>query len=271
MSTTADNTPKSTATDELLVLADAVADLKDRFERVETEFSTQAKPLEATALALSAALSGIKALQGHVLENSLGALGDKVEAQRKAIDEQVTAIVADLRRADEAQAAQTGETAGKLRSELAELRSHVSALQGQFAAQITRVELEAKRKVEELAAIPAPVAKEGRSINPTGSYAEDRAYSRLDLVSYLGGSYISNEDNNREKPGARSKKWTQVAARGTGGGITDVTGIPGIAATAVAFLQSPSSASLGAAVGDETGTGAIVFATGPTITNASLT
>src|SRR5687768_6114702 len=107
-----------TPTDELMVLAEALADVKGRFERVEEELSTQSKPLEAAANALSAALAGIKSLQYHVLDNNLGALSVRVEEQRKAIDEQVTAIALELKKADESNAAKTGETAVALRQEI---------------------------------------------------------------------------------------------------------------------------------------------------------
>jgi hypothetical protein len=48
------------------------------------------------------------------------------------------------------------------------------------------------------------------------------------------------------------------------------SGLVGINAAVQAFLATPSSANLAAAVTDETGTGALVFGTGPTIGTATL-
>jgi hypothetical protein len=53
-------------------------------------------------------------------------------------------------------------------------------------------------------------------------------------------------------------------------GLPVSTGISGLAAGVATVLATPSSANLIAAVTDETGTGALVFGTAPTITNATL-
>lgn len=49
------------------------------------------------------------------------------------------------------------------------------------------------------------------------------------------------------------------------------TGVSSLGSGVVTFLQTPSSANLATAVTDETGTGALVFGTGPTITPAAGT
>ena len=49
------------------------------------------------------------------------------------------------------------------------------------------------------------------------------------------------------------------------------TGISGLGTGVATFLATPSSANLKAAVTDETGSGALVFATSPTIATATLT
>lgn len=57
------------------------------------------------------------------------------------------------------------------------------------------------------------------------------------------------------------------------GTLTNVTGLPistgvsGLGSNVAAFLATPSSANLAAAITDETGSGALVFGTNPTITN----
>lgn len=50
-------------------------------------------------------------------------------------------------------------------------------------------------------------------------------------------------------------------------GLPVATGISGLGTGVATFLATPSSANLKAAVTDETGSGALVFATSPTITN----
>ena len=54
-------------------------------------------------------------------------------------------------------------------------------------------------------------------------------------------------------------------------GLPISTGVAGLAANVATFLSSPSSANLAAAVTDETGSGALVFGTSPTITNLAVT
>jgi hypothetical protein len=66
---------------------------------------------------------------------------------------------------------------------------------------------------------------------------------------------------------------TPILGTPTSGTLTNCTGLPiatgvsGLAANVAAFLSTPSSANLAAALTDETGTGANVFATGPTFDN----
>ena len=258
--------------EEFLVLAETIADIKTRFERVESEFSTQAKPLEAAGVALNAAVSGLRALQTHVLDQSITTLSQRLESTRAAIDEQIGVVVAELKKADDAQLAKTDATAQAFRAEIAELGKQLGKLTTQFGSEIARVSLEAKAQIEKFAAVPPVAGKDGKAINPTGSYAADKAYQRNDLVSYMGGSFVSNIDDNREKPGNKAKNWTQIASRGGngGGGITSVEGIPGINANVVQFLKSPSDTTLGTAVGSKTGSGAVVFATTPTSTPSIL-
>jgi hypothetical protein len=54
-------------------------------------------------------------------------------------------------------------------------------------------------------------------------------------------------------------------------GLPISTGVSGLAANVAAFLATPSSANLAAAVTDETGSGALVFATSPSITTPTIT
>ena len=54
-------------------------------------------------------------------------------------------------------------------------------------------------------------------------------------------------------------------------GLPVATGISGLGANVAAFLATPSSANLATAVTGETGSGALVFATSPTLTTPTLT
>lgn len=70
---------------------------------------------------------------------------------------------------------------------------------------------------------------------------------------------------------------TPVLGTPTSGTLTNCTGLPvatgisGLGAGIATFLATPSSANLIAAVTDETGSGALVFGTAPTITNPTIT
>ena len=66
----------------------------------------------------------------------------------------------------------------------------------------------------------------------------------------------------------RKSTLTQVFANATG--IPISTGISGLGSGVATFLATPSSANLAAAVSDETGSGALVFATSPSLTSPNL-
>lgn len=253
---------KATLTDEMIVLAEALGELKGRFEKIEDEFLTQAKPLEAATTALQASLAGLKSLQFHVLDNNLGQLSARVEQYRGAIAEQVEVIATELKRADDENAKKSGEAADGLRAELAALRENLGQVVTQFGQQLERVQLEATQKAKEFAAIPGQVGPPGRSITGRGQYVAGNRYSAGDVVSFVGGSYLSNEDDNDEKPGAKASRWTQLVGRGPGGGVSDVKGLTGISSNLIAWLADPTTAlSIGAltASGNLTLTGAVLL------------
>jgi hypothetical protein len=217
----------TTPTDELLLLAETLGEVKTKADKLEAEFATQARPLEAATNALSAALSGIKALQFHVLDNNLGALSARVEEMRKAVDEQVGVIALELKKADETNAAKAGQEAEALRSEIAALQAQLGTLGAQFAAQLERVEFSAKEEAKKLQLIPGPAGAAGASLNPRGTFVDGETYNRLDVVSWLGSSYIAAVDGVTEKPSKNSNQWQVLASRGgnAGGSTTDVNAI----------------------------------------------
>ena len=221
----------TTPTDELLLLAETLGEVKTKADKLEAEFATQARPLEAATNALSAALSGIKALQFHVLDNNLGALSARVEEMRKAVDEQVGVIALELKKADETNAAKAGQDAEALRSEIAALQAQLGTLGAQFSAQLERVEFSAKEEAKKLQLIPGPAGAAGASLNPRGTFVDGETYNRLDVVSWLGSSYIAGVDGVTEKPSKNSNQWQVLASRGSGGsgGAGDFGSLAGVA------------------------------------------
>jgi len=221
----------TTPTDELLLLAETLGEVKTKADKLEAEFATQARPLEAATNALSAALSGIKALQFHVLDNNLGALSARVEEMRKAVDEQVGVIALELKKADETNAAKAGQDAEALRSQIAALQAQLGTLGAQFSAQLERVEFSAKEEAKKLQLIPGPAGAAGASLNPRGTFIDGETYNRLDVVSWLGSSYIAAVDGVTEKPSKNSNQWQVLASRGSGGagGAGDFGSLAGVA------------------------------------------
>ena len=222
----------NTPTDELLLLAETLGEVKAKADKLESEFSTQAKPFEAATKALSAALAGIKALQFHVLDNNLGALSARVEEMRKAVDEQVGVIALELKKADETNAAKAGQDAEALRSQIAALQAQLGTLGAQFSAQLERVEFSAKEEAKKLQLIPGPAGAAGASLNPRGTFVDGETYNRLDVVTWLGSSYIAAVDGVKEKPSKNSNQWQVLASRGGNagaGGIGDFSLISGVA------------------------------------------
>ena len=221
----------TTPTDELLLLAETLGEVKTKADKLEAEFTTQARPLEAATNALSAALSGIKALQFHVLDNNLGQLSARVEEMRKAVDEQVGVIALELKKADETNAAKAGQEAEALRSEIAALQAQLGTLGAQFATQLERVEFSAKEEAKKLQLIPGPAGAAGASLNPRGTFIDGETYNRLDVVSWLGSSYIAAVDGVTEKPSKNSNQWQVLASRGSGGsgGAGDFGSLAGVA------------------------------------------
>jgi hypothetical protein len=106
--------------------------------------------------------------------------------------------------------------------EIAEQRIQLAA--AELPEKITQL-LDEAVKVRSEFAIPT-------TLQPKGKW-EAGEYQALDVVSLNGDSYIANEPT-REKPSRSAKSWTLLAARGAGGGgsninsITDLTGTPGV-------------------------------------------
>jgi hypothetical protein len=73
---------------------------------------------------------------------------------------------------------------------------------------------------------------EPRGLNPRGKWTPNDTYQKLDLVTFNGDSFVSNINDNRERPGRNAENWTLNAARGNSGGggsvstLTDLLPIP---------------------------------------------
>lgn len=66
---------------------------------------------------------------------------------------------------------------------------------------------------------------EPRGLNPRGKWSPNETYQKLDLVTFNGDSFVSNLNDNRERPGRSAENWTLNAARGHGGGGPSVASI----------------------------------------------
>jgi hypothetical protein len=226
LDTNASATP-SVFNEEVLLMAEKIGELSDRFAKIESEFTAQTAPLdgakaaqEAALTALSAALKGIEQLNFHVLQNNLGAVSTRIEKVDANWQAKARELGVTIKRIDDALV----EVASQLRSELAagnksrvefgrnvatetgavktmlgEIGGRLASLQSDFAQRI-----EAARKE-----FATPT-----TLNPRGDWSPRETYERLDVVTLNGTSYIAQRQT-QEKPSARAKDW-QVLARRSG-------------------------------------------------------
>jgi hypothetical protein len=82
------------------------------------------------------------------------------------------------------------------------------------------------------------------------------------------GEWGFETDTNKTKIGDGSTAWTSLAYATGSVAVGNITGLGSGVAT---FLATPSSSNLASAVSDETGTGALVFGTTPTLTTPVIT
>ena len=140
---------------------------------------------------------------------------------------------------------------GKLSSEVKELLSRLelaagakySALMAEREKNAQLLEVAEQRILLATAELPETVTRildeqikareefaAPRTLTPLGKWKAGE-YETLDVVSINGDSYIANRAT-REKPSRSAKDWTLLAARGAGGGgsninsLTDLTGTP---------------------------------------------
>lgn len=225
--------------DELLLLAEKIGEVSDRLAQIETEFTAQTAPLDSaratqdSALAaLNAALAGIKALNFHVLDNNLGAVSRRVEtvaAQATKCIEVLDAKFTDFERERERTAKELSEKFNLTEQRRTELAAKREADAQQFARAQESLRHEFFEKISNITADLKRIADATpTAFNPRGDWDAHTNYTKLDVVTLNGTSYVSRESDNTEKPGRGSKRWQVLARRGgaaLGGGATDITGL----------------------------------------------
>jgi hypothetical protein len=122
---------------------------------------------------------------------------------------------------------------------------------------------------------------EPKGLNPRGKWQASERYQRLDLVAYNGDSYVSNTDDNKEKPSRTTSAWTLSAARGTGGGGGGVTSILDLVGASTDgqlligsngdFAKATLTAGSGVTIANAPGSITISAAGGSGVTSVSVT
>lgn len=218
------------AADEIVILSDALEALRLRTEELEQKLDTTAQPLAAASAALGGALDGIKALQFHVRDSNLGTLSSRIDELRGSVAEKIAAFSTQLVEAGKRLESEQRQNVDGLRVELGAIGSAVAALSKKFDSELARIETDAKAEFSRIEQIKLQVGPEGRSLNPRGTFVDGETYNRLDVVSWLGSSYIAAVDGVTEKPSRNSNQWQVLASRGGGaGGVGDFASLAGVA------------------------------------------
>jgi hypothetical protein len=113
----------------------------------------------------------------------------------------------------------------------------------------------------------------GPTLTRTTVYASSNAGSAVTFAGTVNVflTYPADRSVNLDASGNASALGTPVSATLTNAtGLPVATGISGLGSGVATFLATPSSANLAAAVSDETGTGALVFANSPTFVTPAL-
>lgn len=217
--------------EELLLLAEKLGEVTDRLAKIEAEHTAQTAPLDAAKsaqdgvlVALNAALSGLKALNFHVLDNNLGAVSTRLSEVAKQADAAILAAEEKIAATKQALDALAADTSKKLqavdgaRTELAQKRDADAKEFGAVVSGIQQSFADLKAEFAQRIDAARKEFAEPKGFNPSGQWNSQRTYARLDVVTLNGSSFVSTEDGNREKPGKSSTKWQELARRGTANG-----------------------------------------------------
>jgi len=149
---------------------------------------------------------------GAALEAKIAQLAKGLEISTQA---RYNAIIAERE--------ENARLAGQAEQKIAE---HAASLPG-TVKEIVTAELSRFPRAGEIDQLRKEFA-EPRGLNPRGKWQGGEVYNKLDLVTINGDSFVSNLDDNRERPSRNAANWTLSAARGNsggGGGITSLNDV----------------------------------------------
>jgi hypothetical protein len=109
----------------------------------------------------------------------------------------------------------------------------------------------------------------GNAANGAGGFVTDSGTVANALYAD-NAAYASNADNATYALNADNAAYALFADNATLANQVPLGGVTGLGGGVPVFLENPSSSNLSAAVGDETGSGSLVFATSPTITTPTI-
>ena len=104
---------------------------------------------------------------------------------------------------------------------------------------------------------------EGTGLYFTNERVDDRVAALIQNGTHITWSY--NDTSN-----TLTAQLSGMATVAFSGAYSDLTGAPSFSGAVTTFLSAPNSANLAAAIGDETGTGALVFANSPVLITPTL-
>lgn len=82
--------------EDVLILAENLSDVQERFDAVEARFASQARTIDAASKALDAAVQGIRTLGFEVLDRNIATLAAQFEAHRIASDAKLAELSAQI-------------------------------------------------------------------------------------------------------------------------------------------------------------------------------
>ena len=226
--------------DQILFVAETVGQISERLDKIEKEnlmadrsVDASKSAIDATATALNSALTGLRALNYHVLDNNLGQVSARVE--KVAADAQARAgeLAASIESSHKELANKSTANAlnlAKVSKSRIELSKRTTEQRDELSASIKtmRTEIEEiQTALEKRITTAMTEFAKPNTFDPQGTWDAMTTYKKLSVVELNGSSYVSNTDDNKIKPARKSKAWTLIARRGAasgGGGAANFTG-----------------------------------------------